>query len=173
MDAAELLSPEPRNLDWATIEVEFRTGQLSVAQIARQHGLSRAAIYKRAKRDGWTQNLAEQVREEVAERLITEAVDGKGLAGPVTEIDARAAIDAAAARGVEVVRQHRKMLSDTFALVQTLTAKGQQTKERKIEAGVVRDLAQALRALIPLERQAFGLEDRAENAPITVQVMRF
>jgi hypothetical protein len=45
--------------------------------------LSHAAINKRAKRDGWTRNLADRVRKEVSARLVSEK------ASPETE---RAAI---------------------------------------------------------------------------------
>ena len=39
--------------DWEAIEREYRAGQLSVREIARQHDVSAPAIVKRAKRLGW------------------------------------------------------------------------------------------------------------------------
>ena len=139
----------PRNIDWERIEREFRAGQLSIAEIARDHGISRAAIHQRARKDGWKRNLAPQVREEIALRLVTPEI---------TPVNAREAIDTAAARGVEVVRQHRALLSDTLGLIRGLLA-DQRSDERKIEAAVARDLSTALKSLIPLERQAFNLDE--------------
>jgi hypothetical protein len=89
------MKPAPRkSIDWESIEREYRAGRLTVAEIGRQHGLSHTAINKRAKRDGWTRNLADAVRMEVSSE--TEC----------------AAIEPAAAGGVEVQRerqgQHRQ-----------------------------------------------------------------
>ena len=89
---------ERKSVDWEAIEREYRAGQLTVVEIGRQHGLSHTAINKRAKRDGWTRNLADRVRKEVSARLVSEKVS--------PEAD-RAAIEPAVARGVQVVRLTR------------------------------------------------------------------
>ena len=65
---------ERKLVDWEAIEREYRAGQLTVVEIGRQHGLSHTAINKRAKRDGWTRNLAGRVRKEVSARLVSEKV---------------------------------------------------------------------------------------------------
>ena len=85
---------ERKSVDWEAIEREYRAGQLTVVEIGRQHGLSHTAINKRAKRDGWTRNLANRVRKEVSARLVSQV-------SPEAE---RAAIEPAVARGVQVVR---------------------------------------------------------------------
>ena len=58
---------ERKSVDWEAIEREYRAGQLAVVEIGRQHGLSHTAINKRAKRDGWTRNLADRVRKKVSD----------------------------------------------------------------------------------------------------------
>ena len=98
------LKPAPRkSIDWELIERDYRAGQFAVVEIGRQHGLSHTAINKRAKRDGWTRDLTDNVRKEVPARLASDEVS------PEPE---RAAIEPAVARGVEVVRepqgQHRQ-----------------------------------------------------------------
>ena len=85
--------------DWEAVEREYRAGQLSVSEIGRQHGVSHTAINKRAKKDGWARDLAARVRQEVSARLVSDEVSAA---------NANEAIDAAAARGVEVVRSHRQ-----------------------------------------------------------------
>jgi hypothetical protein len=85
---------ERKSVDWEAIEREYRAGQLTVVEIGRQHGLSHTAINQRAKRDGWTRNLADRVHKEVSARLVSEV-------SPEAE---RAAIEPAVARGVQVVR---------------------------------------------------------------------
>jgi hypothetical protein len=102
-DGSKTRSPAPRRLiDWEAIEREYRAGQVTVVEIGRQHGLSHTAINKRAKRDGWTRNLADRVRKKVSARSAQ-------VSPPPIEL---AAIEPEVARGVEVVRepqgQHRQ-----------------------------------------------------------------
>jgi len=85
-------------IDWEAIEREFRAGQLSVVEIGRQHGLSHTAINKRAKRDGWTRNLADKVRKAVSARRPAgkKSVDWKRIGAQYrprkTQCDARESI---------------------------------------------------------------------------------
>ena len=184
---------ERKSVDWEAIEREYRAGQLTVVEIGRQYGLSHTAINKRAKRDGWTRNLAGRVREEVSARLVSD----------VPREAERAAIEPAVARGVQVVREHRasigrgqRLLSGLFgeleeatesrdeieAAIEEETAGDDNGKRRAImlravalpsRAGVIVNLSNALRTLVGLERQAFNLgdaldgNDRAAEAPVS------
>jgi hypothetical protein len=51
---------DPPLVDWEAIEREYRAGQVSVREIARKSAVTEGSIRKR---DGWTRNLADQVRE--------------------------------------------------------------------------------------------------------------
>lgn len=93
---------EKQKADWEAIEREYRAGQLSVSEVGRQHRISHTAINKRAKRDGWTRNLAARVREEVSARLVADGV---------SSANARETVEAAAVRVVELVRSHRADIS--------------------------------------------------------------
>ena len=101
---------ERKSPDWEMIEREYRAGQLTVVEIGRQQGLSHTAINKRAKRDGWTRNLADRVRKEVSARLVSAE----------TSETERAAIEPAVARGVQVVREHQASIGRGQRLVGTL-----------------------------------------------------
>lgn len=165
--------------DWEAIEREYRVGQLSVAEIGRQYGVSHTAINKRAKKDGWVRDLARQVRETVSARLVSEVSGG----------NARDAVDLAARRGVELVRQHRTTLgrANTIAAklldelesgtddaenieaeieLETEADRDPRRRERMLRAvslpgraATLRELSQSLKNLIPLERQAFSLDE--------------
>lgn len=169
-----------KQIDWEAIEREYRAGQLSVREIARQHGASHTAINKRAKADGWTKNLATKVREEVSNRLVSSEV---------ATGNAKEAVEAAALRGVEVVRQHRTVIGRgrdlTLRLLDeldTATARlgeleemieaeclGDANSQRRnamlravalpSRAGVIKDLSAAAKNWVALERQAFSLDD--------------
>jgi hypothetical protein len=43
-----------RAIDWAAVEAGYRAGEVPLDQLAARHGVSRAAIYKRARQAGWT-----------------------------------------------------------------------------------------------------------------------
>lgn len=157
-------------VDWERIEAEYRAGQLSIAEISRQHGVSRPAIDKRAKKFSWTRNLASAVRGEIEARLVADAV-----AGSVAGCNTRDAIDAAAARGVEVVRQHRELIGSLHRrsvrlgeLLDTVLSAdtGSEDFARAMVAlgkdnayGANESLVRSASKLIPLERQAFSLDE--------------
>jgi hypothetical protein len=58
--------------DWDAIERQYRAGQLSIKELARQHKLSDTAIHKRAKAKGWTRDLSGAVRTRVRESLVCD-----------------------------------------------------------------------------------------------------
>lgn len=180
-------------IDWEAIEREYRAGQLSVVEIGRQHGVSHTAINKRAKKLGWKRDLADKVRKEVSARLSETEVSPEVSAARENET-----IEAAAARGVEVVRQHRKDISGYSAMARQLlgeleestihneeivelieaeTASDKNNMRRQnmlravalpTRAGIVKDLAGAAKILIELERKAFNLDEQPATATVII-----
>jgi hypothetical protein len=170
---------ERKVIDWEMIEREYRAGQLSTRQIAKQADVSEAAIRKRAKAHGWDRDLSEQVRAGVRSRLVRN---------DVRTVDVREAVEVAVRRGVEVVRQHQSSLGratglvlrlldeleestarreDIDAAIEAETAGDKTTARRTMmqravslpsRASSMRDLSTALARLLPLERQAFNLD---------------
>jgi len=178
-----------KETDWEAVEREYRAGQLSVSEIGRQHGVSHTAINKRAKKDGWSRDLAARVRQEVSARLVS---------GEVSAANAHEAVDVAAQRGVEVVRSHRRDIGrgrDVLArLIEELdmvtahraeiedeieafitvesgesdAAKARAEKRRAAmhravslssRAGAMMSLSSAMKNVVVLERQAFSLDE--------------
>ncbi len=182
-----------KQTDWEAIEREYRAGQLSVAEIGRQHGVSHTAINKRAKKEGWERDLSGKVRQVVSARLVS---------AQVSATNAREAIETAAARGVELVRQHQSSLGRANRIAETLMAELQRGCDRLDEiedaiaeetgddpnsnrrnamlkavslpsrAATLRELSQTLKNLIPLERQAFNLDEPGDDEPATKSDVR-
>ncbi|MDR3487080.1 MAG: hypothetical protein P4M05_19510 [Bradyrhizobium sp.] len=180
---------ERKSPDWEEIEREYRAGQLSVRAIAAQHGLTEGAIRKRAKADGWARPLADKVRAAVKEKLVR----AEGTQTERARTDAET-IEVAAARGVELVRQHRASLNRANTIVAKLLDELESATDKRDEitdeieaategdrnpnrrnamlravslpsrAQTVRELSQAMKNLIPLERQAFNLDSEAPTA---------
>lgn len=178
-------------VDWEAIEREYRAGQLSVSEIGRQHGVSHTAINKRAKKEAWKRDLTKRVRQEVSSRLVSDEV---------SEANAQEAVETAAARGVELVRQHRGLLSRSNRIVQKLLDElesgtdnadeieeeieaetiGDRNPQRRnamlravslpSRAATARELSQTLKNVIPLERQAFNLDDGASAGAVTINI---
>jgi hypothetical protein len=170
--------------DWEAIEREFRAGQLSVSEIGRIYGVSHTAILKKAKKLGWTRNLAQRVREEVSARLVSDEVSAT---------TARETIEAAAERVIQLVREHRRDIRTGREAVSALVTELREvTHDRNVieadveaettedtngrrraamlravslgsRASIAASLSVALKNLISIERQAFGLESGAAN----------
>lgn len=179
--------------DWEAIEREYRAGQFSVSEIGRQHGVSHTAINKRAKKEGWTRDLSQKVRQEVSARLVSDEVSAA---------NAREAVELAATRGVQLVRQHQASLGRAHRIAEKLMAELErgtddpEAIEASIEeetandrnsnrrnamlkavslptrAGTLRELSQAMKNLIPLERQAFNLDADDGDEPATKDDVR-
>lgn len=170
--------------DLALIEREYRAGQLSNRAIARQHGRSEGWVRKLAKANGWTRDLSGAVRNRVRESLV------RGVRANQCELmgapsDA-AIIDEAAAIGVAVVRSHRRDIGGlrqaAAGLLDELGLRGPpQEWQLSGEEGplllkvgdrtrVIADLSRCMALLIPLERQAFGLDEERPGGsqPMTV-----
>jgi hypothetical protein len=172
---------ERKPVDWEAIEREFRAGQLSVSEVGRIYGVSHTAILKKAKKLGWTRNLAARVREEVSARLVSDEVSAE---------TSRETIQAAAERVVQLVREHRRDIREGRETVNALVIELREASRdrREIEeaineepeikrrqamlratslsarSGIAASLAIALKNLIYCERKAFGLEAGSSDA---------
>ncbi len=90
--------------DWEAIEREYRAGQLSIRQIAANHGVTHGGVRKRAANEGWTRDLTEKVQQAVKQRVVSSAVSNHPSREKVdTE---REIIAAAADRGASAVHGH-------------------------------------------------------------------
>jgi hypothetical protein len=166
------VADEEQGHDWEAIEKAYRAGQLSIREIARQHHLSEGAIRKKAKADEWERDLTAKVRAAVRTELVRTEVR-------TSNAHEREAINEAAARGAEVVRGHRRDITAARHRVDRL---GHQVDrlagriegmepghenfvgELNAAATIAESLARTTARLIPLERQAFNLdEDRAPD----------
>ncbi|MFE1602092.1 hypothetical protein [Methylobacterium sp. ID0610] len=142
------------SIDWAAIEAAWRAG-LSARAAARRFGLTHGAVLARARREGWERDASpadppdppDPTPERVvaAHRLVIE--QGQILTQRLLEevLAASARIDALAAEAA----------GDEAGRLAAHARAG--TLPRRIAA--LRDLAQAARLWIALERQAWGLKD--------------
>jgi hypothetical protein len=145
-------------IDWDRIEREYRAGQLSVSEIAAIHQISRALIQRRARQKGWKRDLAAKVRRAVAEKIVAD------VAPDVAATDEAATVEFAANRGADIMRLHQRRAARLNSIVEVLAGE-LETSDLPVTAKstAANNLANALRTLTTVERQAFGLD--ADNAP--------
>jgi hypothetical protein len=178
---------------WDQIQAEWLAGQLSLSDISRTYGPSRATIRAKAKRFNWPLrgSLAAEVRKEIQSQLL----DDGGAPASAPPIQADEIIETAAKRGVAIVRRQRNLLSQLLDIVgatleelrgmQVISRETLEKKHTKHQAAFIAALSKArldglrvvsgvLNQAIPLERQAFNLDkDDGGQLPIKYVAPRY
>ena len=190
-----MTEPKPERADWERIEFEFRAGILTLREISAQHSISHQAIAKRAKRDGWTRDLAPKIaartKELVAKSMVDKQVDSARAATERQEIDGIAGVVAA----VQISQRRDVARSRTLGMKLLAEVEGQtdmqplfeqlgEMMREPNEAGADRlndlyrkiiampnritgykQLTDALKSMIAIEREAYGLVAPTEAPP--------
>lgn len=170
--------------DWEAIEKDYRAGVLSVREIGKRHKIAESSIRFHANLHAWRRDLSQRVQERVRAQLVrtTEGSEAEIVATAAEEI-------------VGVVKLHRRDIASGRGIVELLfgqlseaaqkrheveeeifeETKDDKTSERRsrmlravslpAHAVTMRDLAQALRHVVVLERQAYSLDDRPAEEP--------
>lgn len=178
--------------DWERIEAAYRSGLLSLREIAAPFKVTEGAIRKRAKKEGWERDLGAKIKAKADALVRKEAVRSEvRSADAATE---RETIEANAQAIARVRLEHRGDIRRGRALVLALlTELEAETRDpgaldalgelmrkpdehgtdrlndlyRKIIAlpsrvESAKKLSEALKNLIGLEREAWGLDSAAE-----------
>lgn len=175
--------------DWEAIETAYRTGSQSVREIAAQFGISHAAISKRAKKESWDRDLQARIQAKadalVTKREVTKKVTTEKVVTERQIVEANAEVIANVRmehRGD--IRRARTLtnslleelececsdvaaLNDLGELLRREDDKGMDKLNdlyHKIislpgRVKAMKDLADSLKNLIALERQAYSLDD--------------
>lgn len=153
--------------------------------LAEEFGTTAGSICKRVKKHQWVQDKSEEVRRKTRAALLKETDEGNRNRNTPSHED----IENAVQTNITVITGHRKSIREGHAIVdllhsqldfaaaqrdqiqetiETETARDETTARRTAmmkavslpaHAGVLRDLSQALKNLIPLERQAFNIDE--------------
>lgn len=182
-----------RHIDWDSIEREYRAGQLSTREIAREHDVSDAAVRKKAKALGWERDLSQEVKTRVKAKVARQEV--------LDSDEDEAIVEKAAQRGADVIALHKTSIGTGRQLVdgmlrellsqhtnrdllkelieqhgddlgEKMTAVVQKAISLSSRATTARDLSQAMERLIRLERQAFSLDEQSTGESYEDQLKR-
>lgn len=104
--------------DWEQIELDYRAGVKTLRQIGEAHGITHAAISKRAKRDGWERDLSAKIKQK-ADALVSKSEVSKEVTR-ARKIAEREVIEANALAISEVLLRHRQDIHRNNSLVVTM-----------------------------------------------------
>jgi hypothetical protein len=112
-----------RALDWEAVERDYRTGSLTLRELAGKHGCGHSAIANRAKRHGWSRDLTAAVRAATSAALVNEAVTtavNNGVTEAVQTVTNTVLV--AAEVNKQVILGHRSDLQTARAVANSLLA---------------------------------------------------
>jgi uncharacterized protein YjcR len=178
---------EAPGTDWEAIEREFRLGQLSIKEIARQYGVSDTAIRKRARKRGWVRDPTDQVRAAVNAEIACGVRDGFAPANSREE-DVAATIAIGIDRGVAAVQgdlhraeQLKSLFRDMYGRLNRFLAGDMPEEEAQRlfrakgdgVANLVRVVSDLPERIQRLERRALNLDaddaERRNRPPALIQ----
>ena len=136
--------------DWETIRAEYEAGA-SMGELSRKHGVNKAAISRRAKKEGWVQDSSEAVA-----RLAEAKVNG--LVNTVDPKKKAEAVDAAAERKASVIREQREAWAGFKTEVKAALDANDFERLKCLKIA-----SESLRNAQECERKAWGIQDKAET----------
>lgn len=185
MENEDIQEPTGKVIDWELVERDWRAGVKSQNQLATEHSVSRAAMVKRFKKLGIDRNLGAKIHAETTSRMAKAAVPAPALTQATERdiVDANAAMqetillshrkDIQRSRRLAMAMLHElELQTDNIDLLEEFAEimyapddKGVDRRNelyRKIislssRAGTMKTLADSMRGLVALEREAFGL----------------
>ncbi len=180
--------------DWEAIELDYRAGVKTLRQIAVEHSLTHGAINKHAKKEGWVRNLSAKIaakaQELVSKQLVSKEVSKESKIAERDTIEANATMiankigeqrqDVTRARKLVMKLldelEHQTDFRDLYEQLGELMikpdAKGVD-RLNEIYMKVIghagrtdsaKKLADALKNLISVEREVYGIESRHDDS---------
>lgn len=184
-----------KETDWEAVEGAYRAGLLSLREMSQEYGVSHVAIKKRADKEGWARDLTAKIKAKadalVNSREVNSEVNSKPLVNESEIVNANAEVianirlshrkDISRSRGVvmkllgelEASTDNIELFEELGEMMRREDDKGQDRLNdlyHKVismagRTKTMKDLADSLKTLVGLERQAYGLD--TEVAPPT------
>ena len=174
---------------WNTIEVEYRAGLKTLREIAEPHGITASAITQYAKNRGWQRDLSAKIKLKAAEIVRDEEIRMRTitpeLEQDLTEHNAKMLASVQITQRGDVSRA-RNIVMELFTELEILSDPSQSEALRQlgelVQTGetasmkrayreltslptrvkLTKDLSDALKTLILLERTVYGMDEAIE-----------
>jgi hypothetical protein len=190
---------QDEQIDWELVEKEYRLGQKSLRQIAAEFSVQPSAVSRKAKKEGWVQDKSAEVKAlSDAQIILSNTHKATAKATPDRlDIEAAAAVrtNVLLSHRTDIARS-RSLVMSLLGEVETQTGDpelfdrlgelvvdtGSDAESKLLEAyrrvistpgriDGMKKLADSLKTLITLEREAYGLAD--ETPPPVAQSVIF
>lgn len=177
-----------KEVDWEAIEGAYRAGLLSLREMSQEYGVSHVAIKKRADKEGWTRDLTAKIKAKADALVNSREVNGGVNSAPLVNeseiVNANAEVianirlshrkDISRSRNVvmkllgelEASTDNIELFENLGELMRREDDKGQDKLNdlyHKVismagRTKTMKDLADSLKTMVALERQAYGLD---------------
>lgn len=151
--------PKSKRADWEAVERDYRTGKFTLRELEKKHGPSYAEISRRSKKEGWTKDLRDIIKQATNAAVLRETVTN-------AQHDVTNTVIAAAEVNVRVILGHRSQAVEVRnaaesakAKLLTLSDSIADIKEASTFVGAVESLSRTYKNLHDMERKAFRLDD--------------
>ena len=182
-----------KETDWEAVEGAYRAGLLSLREMSQEYGVSHVAIKKRADKEGWTRDLTAKIKAKaealVNSREVNGGVNSKPLVNETEIVNANAEVianirlshrkDISRSRNVvmkllgelEISTDNIDLFEELGEIMRSPDDKGQDKRNdiyNKVismsgRTKTMKDLADSLKTLVALERQAYGLDTEVKS----------
>lgn len=188
-------------IDWEGVERDYRAGVLTLRAMAAEYGCSHVAIQKRADKEGWTRDLSAKIKAaaeaKVTKAAVTKLVtaETKATEREIVEVNSEVIANIQLAHRTDIQRSRKLVMSlideleattdnmDLFRRLGEMMAspddkgvdKLNELYHKVISLGgrtsTMKGLAESLKTLVGLERQAFNMEDnRGDDKPASISI---
>lgn len=181
-----------RSIDWGAVELAYRAGIRSLKDIGKEFGVSDAGILKRAKKEDWTRDLSAKIRAKAEAKVSAAAVSKEVSAltklaeKEVVEANAQMQADVILAHRKDIRRSRELVMSllaelehqtehrDLYEkLGELMLSPDDNGRDKMYEAyqkamslggrtSTMKALAESLKSLVGIEREAFGVKDEPD-----------
>lgn len=159
-DKAVLIPARENDWDWA--QVQYETTERSVTDIATNIGVPPTSLISRASRNGWTRDKGKLVAKMTAEMVIANRVRESEHRQEKLAVIERVNVEMQA----RVLTEHRKDIQKARSMCVSFMGELEGNEDEMDLEGktkVLSKLADAMKTLILLERQAFGIQGVFED----------
>lgn len=153
------MSDKRARVDWDALEPHFRAGIRSLKDLAREFGCSDAGIIKHARDAGWVRNLTGKIQAKANAKVTAALV--KAETGE-TQLTEAICVEVEAQVQSRIRLSHQTMLTKMREQVDALITalQGENLKTRLFG---LKSLSETVAKLVPLERQAYGVDTMVEK----------
>ena len=120
--------------DWQAVERDFRTASFTLRELAEKYGVSHQAIAKQAKKNEWSQDLTQAIRQATNAKLVNQLVDKEVAKGGQAVANT---VLAAAEINKDVILGHRKGLNRIACIKVKLLDQIEQAVENMVDLSEV------------------------------------